>query len=238
MGRKSRNQSQQSRKSQTAPAEPYWAPLERPVFSIAQIALIAARHLVPLLSLWVFGGSTLQFLLLCVFNLAFTIAAIGTVGVAVSTRMEVGEPHGVADRVGAWITLAVVCVGASLMLSFLFGWVLAAVASEEAGYEVWNRSLWWSLLAIVASAVPGMLMQYRDDLRLRLSDQARKQRDQPVVGVHLFSMMAILLLSGWMLGWGRFGAILMALMITALFIFRDLRPDLARELTRTSNRAK
>jgi hypothetical protein len=88
------------------------------------------------------------------------------------------------------------------------------------------------VLGIVAGAVPGMVMQYHEDLRAGLSEDARKRRDQPVVGVHLFSAVFILVLAGWTLDWGRFGAVALAVLVTALFIFRDLRPDLARALAR------
>jgi hypothetical protein len=223
------------RKDKQAKAEPYWAPLPRTVLSRWQVASIVARNLVPLACLGYFGGSVLQFLLLNVFNLAFTVAGIGTVGVAVSTKQEV-KSTGLADQVGALLTLAVVCAGASLLLSFLFGWIIAVFAADEAD-GLWNRTLWWSVLAIVASALPGLYMQYAADLEAKLDEETRKRRDQPVVGVHLFSAAFIALLSAWTLNWGRVGAVLMAVAITALFIFRDLRPDLARALTRPGRRA-
>ena len=212
-------------------AQPYWAPVARPAFTRAQTASICARHLVPLACLALFGGSVLQFLLLSVFNLAFTIAGIGTVGVAVSTKQEV-ESTGMADQLGALVILAGVCIGAALVLSFLFGWVIAVFAADEAE-GLWNRTLWLGVLATIAAALPGMVMQYYADLQANLSEDARKRRDQPVVGVHLFSAVVIFFLSAWTLDWGRAGAVMMALGVTALFIFRDLRPDLARALTRT-----
>jgi len=214
-------------------AQPYWAPTARPSFTRAQQASIVARNLVPLACLALFGGSVLQFLLLSLFNLAFTIAGIGTVGVAVSTRQEV-KSTGLADQVGALVTLAAVCIGASLLLSVLFGWVIAVFAADEA-HGLWDRTLWLSVLGIIFSALPGMVMQYRDDLRANLSEDERKRRDQPVVGVHLFSALFIFMLSAYTLDWGHIGAVLMALGVTALFIFRDLRPDLARAFTRPSH---
>jgi hypothetical protein len=207
---------------------PYWSPVSRPNFTRAQQASIVARHMVPLACLALFGGSVVQFLLLSVFNLAFTIAGIGTVGVAVSTRQET-RSTGAADQIGALLTLAVVCIGVSLVLSFLFGWVIALAASFEAG-GLWNRTLWWGVVGTVAASLPGMVMQYQQDLEAKLSEDARKRRDQPVVGVHLFSAAFIFLLAGFTLQLGRAGAVLMALLVTALFIFRDLRPDLARAL--------
>ena len=97
----------------------------------------------------------------------------------------------------------------------------------------WNYAMrrWaWFGCMLTLAALPGMVLQYRDDLRANLSEDARKRRDQPVVGVHLFSAGFIFLLSGFTLGWEGVGATLLALMVTALFIFRDLRPDLARAL--------
>jgi len=210
--------------------QPYWSALARPKFTPAQVASIVLRQLVPLAGLFWFGSSVLQFLLLCVFNIAFTVAGIGTVGVAVSTRQEVA-PRGAADRIGALVMLAIVCAGASLLLSFLFGWVVAVFAAQEAK-GLWDPNLWWSVLAIVASALPGLYLQYQADLEAKLDEDTRKRRDQPVVGVLLFSMLAVLMLSAYMLNGGRVGAVLMAIVLTALFIFRDLRPDLARALTR------
>ena len=87
-------------------------------------------------------------------------------------------------------------------------------------------------MGTVAAALPGMVLQYQQDLREQLPEDARKRRDQPVVGVHLFSAGFIFLLSGFALHWGRVGAVLLALLVTALFIFRDLRPDLARAIAR------
>jgi len=226
MGKKRRNK---QKEFGDGGATPYWSPVARPDFTRAQKASIFARHLVPLAMLAFFGGSVLQFLLLSVFNLAFTIVGIGTVGVLVSTRQEV-KSTGLADQLGALVTAALICAVGSLVLSFLFGWVIAVFAADEAE-GLWNRTLWLGVLGTVAAALPGMVMQYQADLEAKLSEDARKRRDQPVVGVHLFSAVFICLLSAWTLNWGFFGAMLMAIGVTALFIFRDLRPDLARSLT-------
>lgn len=187
------------------------------------------RHLVPLACLFWFGSSVLQFLLLNIFDLALGIAAIVSVGVGVSTRQERAAASA-ADAIAGMVMLALICVGLTLMLSFLFGWIFAVMVAHE-GKGLWDPVLWWSALLIVACALPGMVMQYSADLKSGLSEQQRKQRDQPQIGVHLFSAVFIVLLAMWTLGWGRVGAILMALAVTALFIFRDLRPDLARVLT-------
>jgi hypothetical protein len=211
-------------------AQPYWSPLEHARMSRWQQASIVARNLVPLACLAWFGGSIMQFMLLTVFNLAFSIAGIATVGVAVSTRQEVAST-GPADHVVVLLVLALVCAGVSLLLTGLFGWFFAVIASYE-DEGLWNASLWWGVLAIVLGALPGMVMQYGEDLRAKLPEDARKRRDQPVVGVHLFCAALIVVLAGWTLDWGHAGAVALAIAVTALFIFRDLRPDLARELTR------
>jgi len=226
MGRKRRK----TGKRQTERVNPNPARPARKPLSGWQQACIVLRPLGPLALLALFGGSVLQFLLLSVFNIAFTVAAIGTVGVAVSTRQEVVST-GWADQLGALFALAVVCVGVSLVLTMLFGWVIALVASDEAR-GLWDPALWLGVLGIVASAVPGMVMQYQADLDAKLTEEARKQRDHPEVGVQLFSAGFIFLLSGFTLRWEGVGAVLLALLVTALFIFRDLRPDLARALAR------
>ena len=230
MGRNHRNKAGSNQET----VEPYWAPLARQQFSTAQTLSIVARNLVPLASLWLFGGSVENFLLLSVFNIAFTIACIAVIGVAVSTRQEVGD-RGAADAIAALAMLVFVGACITLLLTAMFGWVIALIASESAS-GLWNAALGWSLLAIVVAALPGMVQQYRADMAAKLPEEERKRRDQPVVGGNLMCAGLIFILSGYAGEWGRFGAIVTALLITALFLFRDLRPDLMRELTRPSNR--
>ncbi|MEO8160860.1 MAG: hypothetical protein ABI588_05520 [Arenimonas sp.] len=212
--------------------EPYWEPLARQKFSATQNASIVARHLVPLLGLWWYHGSVGQFLLLGIFNIAFTIASIGTVGVGVSMK---GKFISAADELAGWSTLAGITLVISVGLTAMFGWVIALMASGEPGGFL-TATFAWSLLAVVLCALPGMYTQYREDLRSGLSEEARKKRDQPQVLVHVISAGLLFLLSGHVASFGRVGAIILALAMTALFVFRDLRPDLARELARPSNR--
>jgi hypothetical protein len=75
VGKKQRRSAAKSPVTGDGDATPYWSPLPRPRHTRAEQASILARHLVPLACLCVFGGSVLQFLLLSVFNIAFTIAA-------------------------------------------------------------------------------------------------------------------------------------------------------------------
>lgn len=235
MGRKRRNQSGRDNVARdSATAEPYWEPLARQKLNAVQTASIVARHVVPLAGLWWFNGSVENFLVLSVFNIAFSIACIAMVGLAVSTR-QINGVVSAADSIGALLTLAVVGACVTLLLTAMFGWVIALIASESA-LGLWNAALGWSVLAIVIAALPEMVRQYREDMTAKLSEEARKKRDQPVVGGLLMCAGLIFILSGYAARWGHFGVILMALAITALFIFRDLRPDLLRELTRPSNR--
>jgi hypothetical protein len=222
-------------KKEPKPEEPHWAPLPRQHFNTVQIAGIVLRHLIPLIAVLFLGGSAGQFLLLSVFNIAFNVACIGTLGVGVSTRKEVGPSPNLADAIGAWIFLFVICIVASLVLTALFGWVIVLVASASAE-GLFNRSLGWALLAILASAAPGLFQQYQADMRSALTETQRKQRDQPIVLVHVLCAGLIFMLSGYIQDFGQYGLALAAIAVTGLFLFRDLRPDLMRELTRSSNR--
>jgi hypothetical protein len=214
----------------TKPVEPYWSPLPRQPLSHAQVAAIVARHAVPLGAVLFFGSSALQFCLLAVFGLAVSIAGIGVIGIAVSTR-PIRVASNTADVVGSWITLALVGAVGSVVLTALFGWVIGVLGALEVE-ELWNAMLAWGVAATVAGALPGMWVQYRDDVRAGQSDEDRQRRDQPQVFTHLLCAGLIFILSGYAGEWGRGGAIALALAITALFVFRDLRPDLMRAFAR------
>src|SRR4249920_3328218 len=100
MGRKRRNKSTPNKATpetaavestpkaapNAATVEPYWEPLARKQLRVTQTASIVARHAIPLLGVWLFGGSVENFLLLSVFNIALSISCIAVVGLAVSTR--------------------------------------------------------------------------------------------------------------------------------------------------------
>jgi cobalamin synthase len=126
-------------------------------------------------------------------------------------------------------------VCATLLLTVMFGWVIALIASESP-LGLWNAPLGWSVMAIFMMALPEIIGHYRADMAANLPEEDRKKRDQPVVGGLLMCAGLMFILSGYAAEWGHYGVIAMALAVTALFIFRDLRPDLMRELTRPSNR--
>jgi hypothetical protein len=210
--------------------EPHWAPVARQPLSKVQDAAIVARHAVPLGAVLLFEGSALQFCLVAVFGLAFDIAGIAVVGMAVSTR-PLRAASGRADAVASWSMLALVGIVVSLVLTALFGWVIAVVAAQGIA-DAWNANLAWGVLATVAGGLPGLWFRYRDDLRAGLAEEQRKRRDQPLVFTHVLCAALVFLISAHAAGWGQAGAIALAVAITALFVFRDLRPDLARKLAR------
>lgn len=214
--------------------EPYWAPLPRQSLSKARTIAIVVRNLIPLACILIFGGSALEFLLLSVFSLSLTIACIAVVGVAVSTEIE-NANAGRLNSISAWITLVLIGLFISLLLTAMFGWVIALFASFTKD-GLFTQTLLWSAAAILVSALPESFRQYRDDRRSGLGEEIRKQRDQPIVLGHVLSAGLIFIMAGELLNMGKFGVAVMTIAVTALFIFRDLRPDLMRELTRPSNR--
>ena len=192
-------------------------------------ASIMLRHLVPLGFLLLLGGSAAQFLLLNVFNIALTITCIGTLGVSVSMRGEM-RSLGLANEISSWGTLLAITIGFSLLLTGLFGWVLVLAVSQLDEGGLFTKSLWWSLLAIVLCAAPELFRQYRQDVASKLGEEQRKRRDQPIVFIHLLCAGFIFVLSGYAFDMGRGGFVALAVLVTAIFIFRDLRPDLMRQL--------
>lgn len=236
MGKKRRKpRAPQAQATKSPDQEPWWEPLAYQRLDGWQKASILARHLIPLAGLLLLGGSAAQFLLLCVFNIALTVTSIGTVGVSVSMREEM-RSLGLANEIGSWGTLLAITLGFSALLTGLFGWVLALAASSLDADGLWTKSLAWSVLAIVLCTGPDLFRQYRQDVAAKLPEEQRKRRDQPIVFMHLFCAGLIFLLSGYAIEAGRIGLTVLAFVVTALFIFRDLRPDLMRQLARPSGR--
>ena len=214
--------------------EPYWEPLPRQRTSMQQTVAITVRNLIPVACVLFFGGSALEFLLLSVFSLAITIACIGVNGVAVSTKIEEANAS-TANAFARWILLIFVGLFIGLLLTVLFGWVIAVFASfGKKG--IFTPTLLWSALAIAVSAVAELYRQYKADRHSGLGETLRKQRDQPIVLGHVLSAGLIFIMSGELLNMGRIGILVMTIAVTALFIFRDLRPDLMRELVRPRNK--
>ena len=211
--------------SHVAKAAPYRSPLARQRFTPVQTAGIVLRHGIPLAGMLWFGWSAGQFLLLAVFNIAFGIACIDTIGIAVSTA---SSATGFAQRIGQWLNLVATATFIGALLAALFGWVVSIIV----GGAAFDAPLAWSALTMVAAALPGLIAQYQADLRAGLSEEQRKQRDQPNVLSLALCGMLIFILSAYAAKAGHFGVWIMVIGVTALFVFRDLRPDLMRELTR------
>lgn len=191
-------------------------------------ALIVARHAVPLVGLLAFGASVEYFLLLSVFDIAVSVACIAVVALAVSTRREVGD-RGAVDALAALLFLFALGIAAALAFTAMFGWVSVLLASWTPG-GLTSPQLWGSALAMVAFAVPGVVRQYRADMAARLDDDARRRRDDPLVGAHLLCAGFVFLLSGYAGDFDLAGRVVVAFLVTALFVFRDLRPDLVQAL--------
>jgi hypothetical protein len=219
----------------TQASQPYWAPLERPRYTLLETLGVFVRHLIPLAGMLWLGWSAGQFLLLSVFDIAFSVACIGVVGVAVSTRKTVGNSTGLADRVAGWMVLVCVGMGICLLLTALFSWVIVLLATHE-GQPLFDATLAWSAFAMVAAAGPALLRQYRADLHSPLSEEQRKQRDQPHVLGLVMCAGLIFIVAGNVAGLGRIGIALLVGAVIGLSLLRDLRPDLVRELTRPANR--
>jgi len=230
MGKKNKK----AKSANPAVEERYWSPLARQKFRTGETIAIIARHLVPLCGVLFFGASAENFLLLSIFGIAFTIACIGTMGLVMSVQDTINS-KGLANKIATWIFLIAINLFVSLFLTAMFGWVLALFASESA-MGLWNAPLGWSVLAIIVCALPGLYRQYSDDMNSKMSETDIKKRDQPQVLVHVLCAGMLFMMSGYVGDWGYYGLIAMAILVTALFIFRDLRPDLMRELTRPSNR--
>jgi hypothetical protein len=219
----------------TQAPQPYWTPLARPHYTLLETLGIFVRHLIPPAGMLWLGWSAGQFLLLSVFDIAFSVAGIGVVGVAVSTRKTVGNSTGLADRVAGWMVLVCVGMGICLLQTALFGWVIVVLATDE-GRPLFNATLAWSAFAMIVAAGPALLRQYRADLHSPLSEEQRKQRDQPHVLGLVMCAGLIFIVAGHVAEFGRIGIALLVGVVIGLSLLRDLRPDLVRELTRPANR--
>lgn len=189
---------------------------------------IIVRDVIPLAMVVAFGWSIGQYVLISVFDLTFAVTSIAMVGVSVSHR-EVMNASGPLDALGSW--LAVIGAGAlvSLLLTAVFGWVVALLAWREEG-RLFDRTLVLSALAIVLAAAPAMYRHYRADVASGLPEAARKRRDEPRIQILMASMAMILFASFWAAQGGRIGLYALAVAVTALSLLRDLRPELLRRL--------
>lgn len=193
-----------------------------------EMAGIVVRNLIPPVMVIVFGWSIGQYVLLSVFDLTFAVTSIAMVGVSVSHR-EVMNASGPLDAFGSWLSVIGAGAFVSLLLTAMFGWVIALMA-REASDHLFDGTLAWSALAIVLAAAPAMYRHYRADVASGLPEQVRKRRDEPRINVLMASLAAILFASFWAARGGTIGLYALAIAVTALSLVRDLRPDLLRRL--------
>lgn len=202
------------------------APVPRQPLTGIQAASTIVRNTVPLVGVLFLGHSAGNFVLLSVFNLALTIAGLGVIGVAVPQH---GKYISTSDLIAGIGSLLLIGMGITIVLTGLFGWAIA-VFIDLTEHALFTRSLFWSALSIALCALPGMWQQYHDDVRSKLDDAQRKRRDQPLVFIHLLTAGLIFVFCPYAFEFGRSGMIAAALVVTAMFTFRDLRPDLMRKL--------
>jgi hypothetical protein len=213
--------------------EPHWEPLPRRPISPMQVAVGIVRNAIPLAGVLFFGWSAGQFLLISVFNIAFSVTCIGVVGAMVSTRKEKGEAD-TAGEITGWLTALAVATGMSLLLTAMFGWVIVVLTAAN-GQRLFTPSLGWAAFTMIAAVAPMVLDQYRADIASDLTEAERKKRDSPNVITLIVCAGIIFIVSGYAAELGRFGLVVMVLFVSALFLLRDLRPDLMRELSRPRN---
>jgi hypothetical protein len=204
---------------------PEWAP-PRPRLTVVQSAGIVIRHLIPVGGVLFLGWSAGQFLLLSMFNIALSLASIGTIGVAVSARQKAGGGGSSADGLRAWLGLIAGGLFVTLLLTAALGWWIVPLAANG-GHPLFNLSLVWSAISMVLTAAPGLRHQYQTDLGSTLGVRERKERDQANAMALFVYGILIYLMGSWSLTLTMIGA-------TALFIARDLRPDLIRGLIQSA----
>ncbi|WP_146151741.1 hypothetical protein [Ahniella affigens] len=188
--------------------------------------MIFFRHLIPLSIVLVLGHSAGHFLLLTVFNLALTMSTLAVVGVAVSMR---GKYISTMDQIAGLTTLLAVGLGVTLLLTALFGWVVAVLIDATEG-SLMNPELIGSAALMLVCNVPHAWRQYQDGVKNPMSEVAAQQRDRPLIFAHLFSAGLVFMLAPYAFEFGRIGLLILACLLTGVFVFRDLRPDLIRRL--------
>lgn len=199
------------------------------------MASIVVRHLLPVATTLWFGWSIAQFLLLSLFNTCFTMGCIAACGVSATSLQAMRQRRSIFEQISMWVTLLCVTLGITLMFTAMFGWVIVVLA--PAGI-LRDRALWLSAAGIVVGALPGFVAQVRAELRANLSEKEHMRRDQPVTIVLVLSAAVVFIASGYAANWfGHYALIALMFAVTAFFIFRDLRPDLAHELARLGDKS-
>jgi hypothetical protein len=69
------------------------------------------------------------------------------------------------------------------------------------------------------------MKRYRDDRRGGLSEAQRQERDRPQVLLHVLCAGVLFFMWGLFGQFGTGGLVVLALLVTAVFTYRDLRPE-------------
>jgi hypothetical protein len=183
----------------------------------AHAAVVVIRHLIPVAMVVFLKGSASQFLLLSIFNIAFTVACIGGIGTAVSAaKRKSGRARGEGATA---VTIGAVVV-VTLILTVTLGWWIVPIAAQE-GDRVLTGSLGLSAVAIVVAALPSLRFHFADDMNSSLTESERMTRDRSNAGLLLLCGVLIFFMANISLVVTMIGTVV-------LFIVADLRPDLIR----------
>jgi hypothetical protein len=197
-----------------------------------EIAGIVLGDVVPVFGILLFGWSAAQYLVLGVFQVAFAAISVGVIGVSVTRRKQDGPFASPLRALVFGVQALVGDVIGSLVLTALFGWVIAVMA-HQAEASLFDRSLLYGAAGVVLAAIPDMLRRFRADLHSPLGDAERQQRDQARFGALFLTGIVIFIAAGVFagrnIGWGL---VPLAIAITGLLLFRDLRPDLVHAWAR------
>lgn len=191
----------------------------------------AVPQVIPLIGVLAFGWSAGYFLIQGLFQLSFSITAIGLVGVSVSRRQKDPDIENLdwTEKVAGWLNLAASAVFCTLMIMALVSWPVFVIA-DDVEDSVFDPTMLASAAAIMLTALPGLVGQYRADLAAKLDVETRKARDRPRVGMMFMSCGVYFLLAGFAGSFGRLGLCMLAVLVTGLSILRDWKPELAYTL--------
>jgi len=200
-----------------------------PLRAIAQLLAVLLRHGLPLVGMLAYGWSAGQFLVCAVFNTTWPIGVIAATNIVVSDRLAARSAADVAPRSSDLLRVTAIALAVALVLGMLFGWIVV-VAAAQGDAHTFDPSLLISVGMTIASGSVAAFTQYRADLAARLDEATRKQRDQPAIFALLASAAIVFMVSGHLAQLGGFALPVSVCVLTALFIVRDLRPDLLRRI--------
>jgi hypothetical protein len=199
----------------------YWSPLPRPQFSLVHKIGIIVRNTLPAVGVFLFGWPAGQFLMLTQFNIALSAASIAVFGMYISLEKKDRTLFTLSDEILDWVAKLMGCLAFTLFIAaFLCAFII--VGYGTASFSV---GLFLSALAAVVAAAPGLFDQYRGNTRCNLSDNEAKARYVPDFNsLMVFGGLIDVLIPIQAVVFGKVSVVL----VTAVLIARDLRPDLMR----------